>query len=308
MNWKVRCPKCGSQNVGFWEAYSHERSRSEAHARCHECGWRSEEVFGANCRESFGKLEDALTPKQPRTIIDKLRSMTDEEIAGTLAGTPIDSICALCEDKHGPCDAIDNLNQSGAHRCAERILAYLQTPLTDEKEENEMSVKLKSCPFCGATSIDYAGGVRPYVRCGRCGATIESSTPEGGETAFSKWNTRAGGMTINEYQRLAQRTSSDDPGVFATIEAKKIDNGILGMAGEAGECADLLKKSRHQGHTFDVDEVVKECGDVLWYAAELAAGLGLTLEEIARRNIEKLEKRYPKGHFEAERSINREGE
>ena len=46
---------------------------------------------------------------------------------------------------------------------------------------------------------------------------------------------------------------------------------------------------------------------MLWYLAEIADALGITLEEIARRNIEKLRKRYPEG-FDPDRSINREEE
>ena len=114
-------------------------------------------------------------------------------------------------------------------------------------------------------------------------------------------------MTLNEYQRLAQRTSNIANGVFASVADKKIDNGILGIAGEGGECADIWKKYLHQGHPLDREKLIKEAGDVLWYVAELAAGLGVTLEEIATRNIEKLRSRYPDGHFDAERSIHREG-
>lgn len=114
-------------------------------------------------------------------------------------------------------------------------------------------------------------------------------------------------MTLNEYQQLAQRTSNDEPGFFPSVAAKKIDNGVLGMAGEGGECADIWKKYLHQGHTLDLEKLIKEAGDVLWYVAELAAGLGVPLEEIATRNIEKLSGRYPDGHFDAERSIHREG-
>ena len=107
-------------------------------------------------------------------------------------------------------------------------------------------------------------------------------------------------MEMNEYQKLAQRTSSHQ------LLSSKIENGILGLCGESGECADLYKKYIYQGHAFDREAMKIELGDVLWYCAELAAGLGVTLEEVAAGNIEKLRKRYPDG-FATERSVNREG-
>lgn len=107
-------------------------------------------------------------------------------------------------------------------------------------------------------------------------------------------------MTLNEYQNLAQRTadSSMEP-------MDKIRNGCYGLNGEAGECIDVLKKHEFQKHPFDADKMIDELGDALWYVAELAAGLGVTLEGIAMHNITKLRKRYPEG-FDPERSIHRE--
>lgn len=106
-------------------------------------------------------------------------------------------------------------------------------------------------------------------------------------------------MNLNEYQELAQRTCN-----MTEKSIAKIENGILGMCGESGECADILKKYLHQGHKLDPDKLAEEIGDVLWYVAEAAAGLGITLEQIAQRNIAKLKKRYPDG-FDPERSIHR---
>ena len=107
-------------------------------------------------------------------------------------------------------------------------------------------------------------------------------------------------MTLNDYQALAQRTSNN------ALPSNKIENGILGLCGESGECADLYKKYMFQGHEFDREAMKAELGDVLWYCAELAAGLGVTLEDVAAGNIAKLQKRYPDG-FATERSVNREG-
>ena len=108
-------------------------------------------------------------------------------------------------------------------------------------------------------------------------------------------------MGLNEYQALAQRTSNR-----ALDQKGHLFNGVLGLAGEAGECADLLKKHYYQDGRNFVDDLEDELGDVLWYVAESARALGLTLEEVAVRNVEKLKKRYPEG-FEAERSLHREG-
>ena len=107
-------------------------------------------------------------------------------------------------------------------------------------------------------------------------------------------------MTLNEYQELAQRTSNDE----LTLK-EHLFNGVLGLAGEAGECADLVKKRYFQDGRSIIHLLEDELGDVLWYVAETAAALGLTLEEVAQHNVEKLRKRYPDG-FEAERSLHRE--
>lgn len=109
-------------------------------------------------------------------------------------------------------------------------------------------------------------------------------------------------MTFEEYQRLAQRTSSEK---MQLIE--KIENGLMGLNGEAGEAIDVLKKHKFQGHQLDRNKIIEELGDVLWYIAETCEGLGVSMEEVASFNIEKLKKRYPDG-FSSDRSINRKEE
>ena len=107
-------------------------------------------------------------------------------------------------------------------------------------------------------------------------------------------------MLLNEYQKLADRTSNPE-----LTPWQKVENGCYGMCGESGECIDILKKVSFQGHTFDPNRLIDELGDVLWYVAQTATGLGLTLEDIALSNIAKLKSRYPK-NFEVERSVHRE--
>ena len=106
-------------------------------------------------------------------------------------------------------------------------------------------------------------------------------------------------MTLNEFQKLAGRTS----GAGKDGERRQII-AALGLAGEAGEFANIIKKKTAHGHTVENDELADELGDVLWYLAEAATACGLTLDEIAKMNVAKLKARYPDG-FSEERSRNR---
>jgi len=112
-------------------------------------------------------------------------------------------------------------------------------------------------------------------------------------------------MTLNAYQEKALRTAR----VNEDDKTNPLDlaRDALGVAGEAGEVADLIKKVIGHGHELDVGKVKKELGDVLWYVAVLAHRFGFTLEDVAAANVEKLRKRYPEG-FSEERSRNRQGE
>lgn len=108
-------------------------------------------------------------------------------------------------------------------------------------------------------------------------------------------------MKINEYQKLALRTANTDA---MKDPNERIVNGILGLTGESGEVADHIKKYKYQGHNLDKEYLAKELGDICWYIALLANGIGYDLETIMQMNIDKLKKRYPEG-FEVEKSLHR---
>ena len=107
-------------------------------------------------------------------------------------------------------------------------------------------------------------------------------------------------MTINEYQTAALRTAQTDK--FSAREL--LLNSALGLCGESGEVADLVKKHRFQGHGLDFDHIAKELGDIAWYLAVGAYAIGFDLESIFRMNKEKLKARYPDG-FSTDRSLHR---
>lgn len=97
-------------------------------------------------------------------------------------------------------------------------------------------------------------------------------------------------MNMNVYQILAGRT--------ANTSDESLTNFALGVAGEAGEVADMVKKAVFHGHTLDKEALTKELGDVLWYVSQLAAWADISLETVAEKNIGKLRKRYPEGFSE----------
>ena len=108
-------------------------------------------------------------------------------------------------------------------------------------------------------------------------------------------------MDFSSYQQDAMRSAS----VSKIGDLTTLQNAALGLAGEAGEFADIIKKVSFQGHTLDETHLAQEIGDVLWYCALAATGLGLDLNDIAQNNIDKLMRRYPNG-FDAQRSLHRE--
>ena len=105
-------------------------------------------------------------------------------------------------------------------------------------------------------------------------------------------------MNFSDYQRETMRTAGAQEGLDALAAFG------LGIAGEAGEVADRVKKELFHGHAIDHAAMKKELGDVLWYLSALACLYGLTLEEVAQTNIDKLRKRYPNG-FSTEDSLRR---
>ena len=93
-------------------------------------------------------------------------------------------------------------------------------------------------------------------------------------------------MIMDSYQRVARKT---------VIYPRKqmIIYPALGLAGEAGEVCEKVKKYLRQDYDLDeLKEIIEdELGDVLWYIANLATDLGLSLDNLAAKNLAKLHDR-----------------
>jgi len=111
-------------------------------------------------------------------------------------------------------------------------------------------------------------------------------------------------MDAGKYRELASRTLATLEGIDISAKELRIACNAMGLVGEAGEVADLVKKGIFHEHGLDREKLQKELGDVLWYIAALCTVLDLDLSEIMQANIEKLTARYPAG-FSAADSVRR---
>ncbi len=109
-------------------------------------------------------------------------------------------------------------------------------------------------------------------------------------------------MNFNEYQDFTKTTAKYYE-IFYRHFGKESGSeylySALGLNGEAGEIADKMKKLfRDRDGIVDEgfkEDIKKELGDVLWYVARIADDFGLTLEEVAKGNYEKLSSRKERG-------------
>lgn len=105
-------------------------------------------------------------------------------------------------------------------------------------------------------------------------------------------------MTFDEYQKQAITTDLFDSKLKSVTDPAFMEKA-LGLLGEAGEVAEKLKKiiRDKDGKLTEEDktELAKEFGDVLWYISSLSYYLGVSLDDVARQNLEKVLSRKARG-------------
>ncbi len=109
-------------------------------------------------------------------------------------------------------------------------------------------------------------------------------------------------MNLDKYQKQAAEFDLFETTV--DLKSPGFLEKILGLAGEAGEAADKVKKIIRDkgGYASEEDRaaLVKELGDVMWYVANVARYLGVSLSEVAEGNIEKLSSRKKRNKLHGE--------
>lgn len=105
-------------------------------------------------------------------------------------------------------------------------------------------------------------------------------------------------MNFKEYEVAAAKTA-----VYPN-RGNNIVYAALGLTGEAGEVAEKVKKSIRDDEGVLTDkrakQLQKELGDVLWYVAAMCHELGMDMESVALKNLDKLQDRQERGKIQGD--------
>lgn len=100
---------------------------------------------------------------------------------------------------------------------------------------------------------------------------------------------------MEDYQKLSSGTFKP----AEAIEDEKIVHLLdwcLGLSGETGEVLDLVKHNVFHKEKADLMELAKELGDVMWYVSAICTTCEISLDDVQKLNILKLQHRYNKGY------------
>ncbi len=202
----------------------------------------------------------------------------------------------LTQDFGIACAALDTEREVSAgllaanQRIAQDLAEHEKTLHEKDELNREAGALIKELRKLHGDAIREANTIADDRNAWRAAARVLESRVADGEIA----------LTLNAYQYLAQRTAVY-PGKG---EVGGLAYAALGLAGESGEVAEKVKKLlRDAAGVLDDarrQAIKKELGDVLWYVAAVAAECMLTLDAVARANVDKLADRKERGTLKGE--------
>jgi len=128
-------------------------------------------------------------------------------------------------------------------------------------------------------------------------------------------------IDFEAYTRFVDAVTSDESRDFVAFSDRvvaldekganieRLLTGAVGINSEGGEIMEIVKKMVFQGKPWNEEtrhHLKRELGDVMWYVMQCVIALETTIDEVVEMNVDKLEKRYPGGQFDAFYSENRQ--
>lgn len=128
-------------------------------------------------------------------------------------------------------------------------------------------------------------------------------------------------VDLNLYQEFVEAVTSDPSNSVGSLIKRlgELDEqpnlniallltGGIGLASEAGELDEIVKKMVFQGKPWNEEtrfHLMRELGDIAWYWVNACRAIGVDPNEVIKENVRKLESRYPGGKFSVTHSENR---
>lgn len=105
-------------------------------------------------------------------------------------------------------------------------------------------------------------------------------------------------MNNINYQKEVMRSAPDTVELIkhrfnSSLIITTLVHAQLGLTTEVGELADAVKKFLIYGQKLDRENVIEECGDILWYLTLALDTIGSSVDEAMQNNVNKLKLRYP---------------
>lgn len=114
-------------------------------------------------------------------------------------------------------------------------------------------------------------------------------------------------MNEQDYDKMTAALSKSGSAIIKELNPVKADllHMAVGVAGEAGELLDAVKKATIYNKPLDHENMVEELGDLEFYMSRIRQIIGVTRDEVLEHNYEKLSKRYSAGKYSNEQAQDR---
>ena len=114
-------------------------------------------------------------------------------------------------------------------------------------------------------------------------------------------------MNEQDYDKMTAALSKAGSDIINELSPEKADllHMAVGVAGEAGELLDAVKKATIYNKPLDRENMIEELGDLEFYMSRVRQLIGVSRDEILEHNYAKLSKRYAKGQYSNEQAQER---
>ena len=108
-----------------------------------------------------------------------------------------------------------------------------------------------------------------------------------------------------EYQTFVASKIKPGEVILAQMTPQRaaLGHAAHGIATEAGELCDVIKKHVDYGQELDVDHLVEETGDLLFYLTDVLTKAGVSLDSVLMGNMAKLNRRYKARYTDNEAAV-----